>query len=261
MDRSFLSRPEVIAASRQFVCVRLLSYENADEGAFLKAFTVTRSGELENTVFTVLSADGKKQLARASRSARQTFGDAARMAETMRRLAREHAPRGEAAGRPELPAMTNLRLAVNVAACDNQPLVVLFAADAKVRRSLEERLTALAWSDAFLGRFLYVTARDAAELAELTGAKAEAGVLVVQPDRFGRKGEVLRQVGADAAPEGLAKCLTEAAALHKRALRTFENHVREGQRQGVFWETVIPVTDPMELRARERGKRQTSSPP
>ena len=65
MDRSFLSKPEVIAASRAFVCVRLTTYEDKEEGEFLTTFRVTCSGELENTVFTILSSDGKKQLARA----------------------------------------------------------------------------------------------------------------------------------------------------------------------------------------------------
>ena len=70
MDRSFLSQPEVIAASRHFVCVRLTTYEDKEEGEFLKSFHVTRSGELENTVAALLAPDGKRQLARASRSFR-----------------------------------------------------------------------------------------------------------------------------------------------------------------------------------------------
>src|SRR5438132_10035446 len=103
MDRSFLSQAPVIEASRHFVCVRLTTYENKEEGDFLKSFKVTRSGELENTVFTILSPDGKRQLARAARAARQTFGDAARMAETMNRLAGEHEQKA-AVGQPaELP--------------------------------------------------------------------------------------------------------------------------------------------------------------
>src|SRR5689334_16637520 len=132
MDRSFLSQPEVIAASRKFVCVRLTTYENKDEANFLKAFKVTRSGELENTVFTILSPDGKRSLDRASRSARQTFGDSQRMASTMERIARDFETKKSAQGQlPELPRVTNVRLAVNVAACDNQPLVILFARDEK----------------------------------------------------------------------------------------------------------------------------------
>jgi hypothetical protein len=76
----------------------------------------------------------------------------------------------------------------------------------------------------------------------------------VQPDRFGLKGTVLRQVGAAASAGELAKCLAEGADLFRRADRSFGAHVRDGHRLGVFWETVIPVSDPMERRARERGK-------
>jgi hypothetical protein len=259
MDRSFLSQPEVVAASRRLVCVRLTTYENKEEGAFLKAFDVTRSGELENTVFTILSPDGKRQLARAARSARRTFGDARELADTMNRLARAYpAKASAAAGVPELPRVANVRLAVNVAACDSRPLVVLFGKDARVRQELEERLRPLAWGVRFLGRFVYVVSAEAGELARIEGERAEAGVLVVQPDRFGLKGKVLSQVGAAGTREQLVQCLEQGAALHRSAEKSFRNHVREGQRQGVFWETVIPVTDPMEQRARERGRRQRS---
>ena len=36
MDRSFLADQDVIAASRKFVCIRLATYENADENEVLK---------------------------------------------------------------------------------------------------------------------------------------------------------------------------------------------------------------------------------
>src|SRR3954466_11005638 len=113
MDRSFLSQAEVIAAARAFVCVRLATYEDRDENDFLKTFHVTRSGEVENTVFTILSPDGKKQLAHASRGAGQTFGDAPRMAATMKAISATSGatPWTDAA----LPAVANVRLAVNIA--------------------------------------------------------------------------------------------------------------------------------------------------
>src|SRR5207248_1516298 len=152
-----------------------------------------------NTVFTILSPDGQRQLARASRSARATFGDAHSMAATMQRIAGEYASKPPAGGQlPELPRVPNVRLAVNVAACDNRPLVVLFAPDEKSRRSLEKRLAPLAWSEPFLGQFVYVTASGVEELSEIEGVQANSGVLVVQPERFGRKGKVLQQVGAEA---------------------------------------------------------------
>src|SRR5438552_657238 len=135
MDRSFLSRPEVIAASRNVVCVRLMTYENEDENFFLKSFKITRSGEVENTTVAVMSPDGAKTLTRAGRGARQVFGDAAQMAETLTRFAKQY-PVKDAAPPLELPKVANVRLALDVAACDNQPLVVVFAPDADARRKL-----------------------------------------------------------------------------------------------------------------------------
>lgn len=261
MDRSFLSQPDVIAASRQFICVRLATYEDKDEGSFLRDFHVTRSGELENTVFTILSPDGHKQLARASRSARQTFGTAERMAQTMNRIAGEHqANELTVQQMPELPKVTNLRLAVNVAACDQQPLVVLLAADEKARRQLEERVRPLAWSAAFLGRFIYVTAAEIQDAAGIDGKKIAAGVLIIQPDRFGLKGEVLAQVGMAATGDELARCLKEGLSRFTHEEKNFGNHVRAGQQKGVLWETAIPVTDPMERQARERGRNAARRP-
>jgi hypothetical protein len=253
MDRSFLSDAAVIAASRKFVCVRLTTYEDKTEGELLKSFRVTRSGDLENTVFTILSPDGKRQLVRASRSARQAFDDAKRMAETMNRLAAESASR-DAGIQPPLPTVRNVRLALDVAASDNQPLVVLSSVNAVTRLALEERVGKLAWSEPFLGQFVYVTAAGSGELSAIDGVKPGSRVLVVQPDQFGQKGRVLAQVTASAGDEELTKCLKDGLGQYQRAEKTFQNHVREGQRKGIFWETVIPVTDPMERQARDRGR-------
>src|ERR1019366_3502566 len=86
MDRSFLSDPAVIAASRDFVCVRLMSYENKDEAAFLKSFGASKSGELENTVYCILASDGKRTLIKATRGPR---GEPARLAVTMIGIAKD----------------------------------------------------------------------------------------------------------------------------------------------------------------------------
>src|SRR5262249_29612151 len=110
----------------------------------------------------------------------------------------------------------NVRLAVNVAACDNQPLVLVFGPDAGARKELEARVAALAWVDPFLGRFVYASASAARELAEIEGAKAEAGVLVVQSDKFGQKGKVLTRAAAAVSDEELARCLDQGARQFQR---------------------------------------------
>ena len=80
-------------------------------------------------------------------------------------------------------------------------------------------------------------------------------MIVVQPDRFGTKGKLLQQIGAAVSHDELVQGLQKAPSLYQPSDKSFGSHVRQGQQQGVFWETVLPVTDPMELRARERGRR------
>ena len=80
MDRSFLSQPAVIAASRAFVCVRLATYEDPLESMFTKALVRTGSGEVENTAFCLLAPDGKKKLSRSARGMDHLYDDAAAMA-------------------------------------------------------------------------------------------------------------------------------------------------------------------------------------
>ena len=50
MDRSYLSDIKVVEASRKFVCIRPISYEDEAENKFLKSFGAGRSGDVENTV-------------------------------------------------------------------------------------------------------------------------------------------------------------------------------------------------------------------
>jgi hypothetical protein len=254
MDRSYLSRPEVIAASRKFVCIRLTTYEDEAENAFLKTLFVGRSGEVENTTFTLLTPDGKTPLSRVHRSARQVFADSAEMAAAMNRVAAKYAdrPAVTAAG-PTLPTVRTVRLALNVAAGDNLPLVVLYAKDAAGAKALAETVRPVAWEDRFLGRFVFAVCTDAKDLKAIEGA-AEPGVLVIQPDTFGQKGEVLTRITPDATAKALADGLAAGAEAFRKAEKSFSTHVRQGRSAGVFWDTKLPVSDPQEAQARERNR-------
>jgi len=254
MDRSFLSDPAVIAASRNFVCARLATYEDESEAAFLKGLARTRSGELENTVFTILAPDGREKLVRGARGTRQLFGGPAAMAEAMNGIATEYP--AKAAGAAPLPRVADVRLAINVAAADDLPLVVVFAKDAAVRKSLEARVAALAWKPEQAGRFVYVSAEAPGSLVGGDIPLPADGVVVVQPEKFGRRGTVLAAAPAGATEARLAEVLQAGAAKFARAGKTFGSHVREGHSQGILWETRLPVTDPMEAQARERGRQR-----
>lgn len=249
MDGSFLSQTDVIAASRKFVCIRLATYESAEEALILKSFFIGRSGELENTTFAIVAPDGKTKLTRAGRSpdhifqGRGALTPAAEMAQTMDEIAARYdgAAQKDVAA---LPAAEDVRLGLDIASCDGQPLVIVCGDDEAARTKLAERVAAAAWSPAFVGRAAFAIATKDTDLKPVSGAAKKPGVLVVQPDPYGLTGKVLAQTPADADAAKIAKALAEGFAAHKAAAKDPRTHIEQGRRLGVDWETEIPDTDP-----------------
>ncbi len=249
MDGSFLSQTEVIAASRKFVCIRLATYESAEEAVVLKSFFIGRSGELENTTFAIVAPDGKTKLTRAGRSpdhvfpGRGTLTPAAEMAQTMDEIAARYASASQK-DVAALPAAEDVRLGLDIASCDGQPLVIVCGDDESARTKLAERVAAAAWSAPFVGRAAYAVATKESDLKPVSGVPKKPGLLVVQPDPYGLAGKVLAQAPADADAAKIAKVLAEGFAAHRAAPKDPRTHIAEGRRLGVDWETEIPDTDP-----------------
>lgn len=245
----------MIAAAKNFVCVRLATYENTQEAKLLESLFVGRSGQLENTVFTILSSDGKRKLLHSSRGPIMTFGGSTsqavrEMVVTMNVLALAYPGKKDAKSQDAgLPLLADVRLAINVAACDNLPLVVIVGDGKKESAELEEKIRRLAWSDELAGRLLYVRAALGKEtvarhLASIEGAVKKTGVLVLQPDTFGTKATTLVQMTAGADVAELKQGLLRGMQSFKRETRQQRQHVVEGRAQGIQWKTVVPVTDP-----------------
>lgn len=241
MDGSFLSDAEVIDESRKFVCIRLATYENKEEAALLKTIFIGRSGELENTTFAILSPDGKRQLVRSGRSPDFAFPGIASMATTMRRISDQYSARGTSS---ELPLMSDTRLAINVASCDNQPLVILRASRKERLAELKAKMSKIAWSEEFIGQFLYVTTTDSTDLKAIRGLQPSSEIIVVEPGQFGIDGDVLAQMKGDASEASLKEALDVAVVLHQRVDKETSIHTRLGSRLGIQWKTQLPVTDP-----------------
>ena len=238
MDGSYLSHRGIIDASRDFVCVRLATYEDEAEGKFLASIFRGRSGELENSVFCILAPDGKTKLVRAGRSPHMTFrgapeDSAQQMVEAMKRIAGKYKTNK---GDRNLPVIKDLRLAINVAACDALPLAIAVGA------TNARAVTKLAWDKKYAGRLVWVTVKDAASLKAIQGVDRKASVVIVQPDAYGRSATLLTQ------STDVAKSATALDAALKKHTSTpkgdHRRHVRTGRQQGVHWETEIPVTDP-----------------
>jgi hypothetical protein len=248
MDRSFLLQKEVIEASRDFVCIRLATYEDKEEADYLVKVFAGRLGTLENTVFTMLSPDAKEYLTRSGRGPQWAFSDAKQMGEQMRAFAKEYPV---AAASRSLPAMKDFRLSLNVAACDNMPLVVAVSDDAAERTELNEKLTTLAWSKQMLGKYAYSPVATTAQLRE-EKIEAKPGLYVIEPDAYGQTGKVLARLDSAADLEALSKGLRTALAQFKPPSKEARTHIGQGNRAGVFWKTLLPVTDPNDPESRRR---------
>ena len=236
-----MSDAKVVAASRGFVCIRLLTYESKEEAEVLKSLFIGRSGDLENTTFAILTPEGKT-IGRAGRSPEFAFETPEAMAESMGRTSAQYAGRKEAPR--ELPLMKDLRLALNVASCEGLPLVVSLASGKDERERMEALLDAAAWTPGIIGRFAYVSVVDSKAPAALTGVTRKSGFLVVQPDVYGTKGSILAELDPASSGKDLEQGLAKGRSLHKAPEKDPQTHQREGRRLGVHWETVIPDTDP-----------------
>lgn len=254
MDRSFLSQQPVIEASRRFVCIRLTTYEDETEAAFSRNLFVGGSREIENTTFAVLAPDGKTKLSRVGRGTRGIYSDASDMARNMNEVAARFPAKTDSVT-PLLPVTLDVRLGLDVAASDSLPLIVVLTSDDKYRGELAVRLAELAWNNEFIGQFTYATSSTAKELAKVSGHPDKDGYLFIEPDSFGQKGRVVKFLGTGATLEEIATAMRAVSTSHQKVTKNMRDHRAQGVQQGAFWETKLPVTDPMELSARARTKQ------
>lgn len=251
MDRSFLTDEAVIEASRDFVCIRCATYEDEEEAEFLKWVFTGRNGDLENTVFCILSPDGTKKLIRGGRGPMQ-FRRAQDMADEMVNIAQDYSQDVDVQGFPQLK---NVRLGINVAACDNLPAIIVFGQNQTQLDELKSKVSPFAWEDELMGMFVFSSTTDRQELDVIEGlGKSQAGFAIVAPDDYGQKARLITQLDSTVTVEQLRGALANAAHEFVRPDKSHNQHVRNGRRNGVEWETEIPVTDSHALRA-QQGRR------
>lgn len=254
MDRSFLSQPEVIAASREFVCIRLISYESEAEKAFVASL---KRGEVANTAFALLAPDGSHAVRGRGpgRGPRDLYQDAAAMAKGMGEIADKY-PGKKAPGVPALPVNLSAKVGLVVAASDLQPLLLVVAENPARRQELESMVAKQAWSGEFEGRITYASAAKPDELPGIRGIGVNEGVVLIEPDIFGLSGKVVAELPSAELETKLAKAMRETVAAHVKPEKTRRQMAQRGFQEGVFYETGIPVSGTGEARDRARYKKQ-----
>lgn len=116
-----------------------------------------------------------------------------------------------------VPYFATLHQALNVAACDARPLVIVLSSTETKRRQLESVVKSLAWHPEFSGRFHFVhclstdgSVHYVAGLPE----PADDGIYLVNPNPFGMRGTVLKRLGANSSPEAVSDAARAALQIH-----------------------------------------------
>ena len=231
-----LSKAEVVATSRKFICVRPLTYEDKVEADYLRK-VFNRGGALENTVFAILDPLGKKYLAEPGRSPDMSMPEAdlglTAFSKALVKLTADYKPTKEPT---VLPTVKNLKYGLNVAACDRRPVAYVISKDGTLQTQLKE----LAWKEEFQGQFVYVNATDGDKVSSLIGVPAGAAIVFAQPDEYALTGQVLAcySRGGDLEAE-----MRKAISAFKPWTMDHIQHLRNAVQKGIRWKTVIPEED------------------
>ena len=257
MDRSFLSGAELIKVSRDFVCIRTATYEDKQEAEFLKwAFVARTGGDLRNFGYCLLSPDGQRQLRRSTRGPNFAYQNSAAMAADLRMIARQYPAKATAGvSTPIVPQMKSVRLGINVASCDGLPSVVIVGKDQLEVDQLKKKLSGVIWGEELAGKFIYSSTTNPADLKIVPGAQSKTGFLVIKPDVFGLKGQLIKAIDPGVSSDDLKRSLSSAASTFTRNSKTHGLHVRNGRQSGKLWKTEVPVPTRVRAPGRARSPR------
>ena len=196
---------------------------------------------MRNTTFALLNPSGEKALAKTGRSPQMVYGDIDSFTVDLAAQANKFQP---AVGLKALPLIPNLRLGLNIAACDGLPLVVIIHNESSKGKKSFSSLVKLSQTDSLSGQAHYVLLEDTKEIENLKGYKSDNLFYVLKPDSFGVTGRVvvsfLDKESLSLVALGAA---FDAARIPKKTLDDSRQHVRQGRRKGIAWESQEPRAD------------------
>lgn len=254
MDRSFLSDKELINVSRSFVCIRTATYEDKQEAEFLKwAFVGGSGGELRNFGYCILSPDGKTQLRRSVRGPNFIYANSWAMVAELQEIA-ERFPAEKRVNDPSrsVPQIKSVRLGINVASCDGLPSVIVIGKNQPEVDQMNKKLSSVIWDEELAGKFIYASTTNPDDLGNVSGTKTKNGILVIKPDPYGLKGQVIKVINRDISEKELKNALSHAANAFTRDSKIHGQHVRNGRQSGKIWKTEVQVPD--RVRTRRPGR-------
>ena len=241
------SEKKVIEVSRDFVCVRLESYESEEHQGMVRDLL---RGAFANTAFCVLAPDGKKRLSSSGRSPAALFGrrggpefGAEEVVEVLQEISSEYKAKGDDED-AVIQDFHSFRQALNVAAGDQRLLVYTISKESE-RKKAEKVLQAVL-NDAEIEGLFHHDFGDAAIdkdwMKSVSDERTGSGFVVIHADEFGMQGEVVARLSLETSSKALREKLVASneAFAESEERKIYGEHVREGRRNGVFFEGGMP---------------------
>lgn len=204
------------------------------------------NGRFTNTSFCVFDPQGRQRLSKAGRSPSDLVpghggeADDDAIIQAMNRIAARYRPK-QADEQAVLQDFDSFRQALNVASADQRLLVFVTSADEALAANLQRVL----FDETQIGKFHldFGDAKTDQEWAEnIRGVDDRARLFIIRADQFGTSGVVMGQLAENATSKVIAKTLTNCnkqfASVEQR--KTYSDHVKQGRRQGVYFENAIP---------------------
>ena len=208
-------------------------------------------GRFENTAFVIYDPTGTRRLSKTGRSpdqglnTRRGRGKASNedILKRMTQIASSFKPTGNTK-EAELQDFHSFRQALNVASAD-QRLLLFVNVDKKSRSEVESNLKEVFTDAEVMGKFHLDFADSKTDVQwgdSVEGASNEAGMSLIWSGQFGLDGTVVEHLSLETKPKDIKSALLSAnnkfSLLEQR--KSYSDHVRQGRRQQIYFENVIP---------------------
>ncbi len=238
------STKEFIEASRDFVCIRIETYENKRSEEIVRSLL---NGRFANTSFGIFDPYGKQRLSRTGRSPNQVLGGKGsdendEILDAMKDIASRYRRRGKGKG-AVLQDFLSFEQALNVASADQRLLVFVDADEAEIKK-LSPTLKQVFSDEEIIGRFHldFAGKKDSKWQKSIKGAKSKSAINIIRAGKFGLDGSIEKRLPLTA---DSAEIKTALLTQNKRFKATEErkeyaSHVMAGKRAGIKYESEIP---------------------
>ena len=240
---------DFIQASRNFVCVRLETYESEEYKDLMRSLA---DGKLANTTFCILKPDGKTKLTSVGRapemvlirgfrvqSDAQKAQSEAKVTAEMEKISAKY-PAKSSSSSALVQDFHSFKQSLNVASGD-QRLLVFVVAPEQQREKLKSHIAKVANNKDIVGKFHFDFAgnNDAQWSKVISGDKNKTGIFIIKSGQFGLDGSVLRELPLDASSYHIYEALRSAnrdfAKTEER--KVYSEHVKAGRKQNINYQT------------------------